>query len=76
MTMFRNTKTSKDTWVAQLVERLTLDFGSGHGSRVMGSSPESGSVLSVEPAQDSLSHPLPLSPALSVSKIKRENSNL
>ena len=26
-------------WVAQLVECLTLDFGSGHGPRVMGLSP-------------------------------------
>ena len=48
--------------MAQLVECLTLDFGSGHDPRVMGSSPTLGSVLSVEPASDSLSPPLPLSP--------------
>ena len=38
------------TWVAQSVKRLTLDFGSGRDSRVMGSSPALGSALSVEPA--------------------------
>ena len=37
-------------WVAQSVEHLTLDFGSVHDPRVMGSSPKLGSVLSVEPA--------------------------
>ena len=36
--------------MAQLVEHLTLDFVSGHDPRVVGSSPVSGSVLSVEPA--------------------------
>ena len=63
-------KTLRDTWVAQLVEPLTLDLGSGHGPRVTGSSPSSGSVLSVEPAWDtlilSLSPPRP-SPARSLS---------
>ena len=48
---------------AQSVERLTLDFSSGRDPRVVGSSPTSGSALSVEPAWDSLSLPLPLSPA-------------
>ena len=41
-------------WVAQLAEHPTLDFASGHDPRVVGSSPVSGSVLSVEPAWDSL----------------------
>ena len=36
--------------MAQLVKHLTLDLGSGHDPRVMGSSPASRSVLSVEPA--------------------------
>ena len=39
------------TWgtrVAQLVERPTLSFGSGHDLRVMGSSPVTGSALRVE----------------------------
>ena len=40
----------RGTWVAQWVERLTLDFGSGHDPRVIGSSPTLGSVLSMEPA--------------------------
>ena len=35
---------------AQSVELLTLDFRSGRDPRVVGSSPMSGSVLSVEPA--------------------------
>ena len=34
----------------QSVEHPTLDFGSGHDSRVVGLSPISGSALSVEPA--------------------------
>jgi len=37
-------------WVAQLVKRLTLDFGSGHDLKIMRSSPVSGSMLRVEPA--------------------------
>ena len=35
------------TWVAQLVKRLTLDFGSGHDLTIMRSSPTLGSVLTV-----------------------------
>ena len=38
------------TWVAQSVKRLTLDFNSGHDSRVVGSSSTLGSMLSMEPA--------------------------
>ena len=38
------------TWVAQSVERLALDFGSGHDSGVTGLSPVSSSALCVEPA--------------------------
>ena len=45
-------------WMVQLVEGLTLSFGSGHDPRVMGSSPKLDSMLSV----DSLS----LSPNLSL----------
>ena len=41
---------SGGTWVAESVERPTLDFGSGHDPRVVGSGPSSGSVMSVEPA--------------------------
>ena len=51
---------SRGTWVAQLAGRPTLDFGSGFGFHldfgsdldltVLGSSPTSDSVLSVEPA--------------------------
>ena len=37
-------------WVAQSVEHLTLDFGSGHDPEVVGSSPASGPSLSMEPA--------------------------
>ena len=39
--------------MAQLVERLTLDFGSGQDLRVVRSSPMSGSALSGESAWDS-----------------------
>lgn len=46
MTLFiKNTK-EWGTWVAQLVKHLTLDFGSGHDLRVVGSRPVSGSLLS------------------------------
>ena len=51
-------------WVAQLVEQLTLDFGSGHDPRVMGSSPMLDSALSMEPARDILSLSLSLSLSL------------
>ena len=49
--------------MAQLVEHLALDFGSGQGPRVVGLSPMSGSVLSAELAWDSLS-PSPSAPPL------------
>ena len=39
--------------MSQLDERLTLDFGSGHDLRVMGSSTEWGSALCRESAADS-----------------------
>ena len=39
----------RGTWVPQLAECPTLEFGSGHDPRVMGLSPASGSVLSLEP---------------------------
>ena len=47
--------------MAQSVKHSTLDLGSGHDLRVVGSSPMSGSVLSVESAWDSLS-PSPSAP--------------
>lgn len=50
------------TWVAQSVNCQTLDFGAGHGLRVMRSSPTLGSVQSVEMAYDSLS-PSPACPS-------------
>ena len=46
---------SWDAWLVQSVKHLTLDFSSGHDPRVLGSSSMSGSVLSIEPAWDSLS---------------------
>ena len=58
--------------VARLAKRLTFDSGSGHDPRVVGSSPELGSVLSEEPAWDSLSLPLlPLSPKIKKPKKHR-----
>ena len=57
-------KKSTGYLVIQSVECPTLDFGSGHDPRVVGLSLELGSMLSVEPASDSvsisLSAPLPL----------------
>ena len=58
-------------WVAQLVKRLTLDFGSGHDLVVC--EPQSHVGLradSAEPAWDSLSLSLCPSPALSLSLSK------
>ena len=46
----RQKKQRRGAWVAQVVEHLTLDFGSSHDPRVMGSSSASGFTLSVEPA--------------------------
>ena len=43
----------RGTWVAQWVGASA--FGSGHGIRVLGSSPTSGSLLRGEPASSSLS---------------------
>ena len=43
-------ETEGGAWVAQLVERPNLHFGSGHDLRVMGSSPVSSSMLSMETA--------------------------
>ena len=68
------------TWVVQLVEHPTLDSGSGHDPRVMGSSPMLGSTLSVQPAWDSLPLSLCLFPlsllslslSLSLSLIKKK----
>jgi len=45
--------------VAQSVECPTLNFSSGRNLRVVGSSPKSGSVLSMESAADSLSPSTP-----------------
>ena len=54
--------------MAQPVEHLTLGVSSGPDLRVTGSSPVSGSMLSVESASDSLS----LSPSsLSLSQINK-----
>ena len=49
-----------DAWVAQSVKCPTLDFGSGHGLRVLGSSPTSGSTHWVWNLLKILSLPLPL----------------
>ena len=45
----------RGAWLAQSVKRPTLDFGPGCDLMVVGSSPTSGSGLSVKPAWDSLS---------------------
>ena len=60
----------QDAWVARSGKHLTLDFGSGHDLRVLGSDPESSSVLSRESAWDSFSlSPSPCSCSLTLSKI-------
>ena len=46
--------------VAQSVEWATLDFGSGHDLRVLGSSPTLGSMLSGEDSLSLSLCPLPL----------------
>ena len=51
--------------MAQSVEHPPLDVGSGHDPRAEGSSPTSGSMLSVDSL---LSLALPLSPALTLSQ--------
>ena len=56
--------------MAQSVECPSLDVGSGHDPRVVGSSPMSGSALSTEPARDSLSAPPLLMLSLSLSQNK------
>ena len=78
-----NTLKSKlsGAWVAQSVKHPTLDFGSCHDPRIVGSNPASGSTLTAWKLLGilslSLSLPLPLSPAraLSLSKIKKKNLN-
>jgi len=52
--------------VAQLGKRQTLDFGSGHDLRVLGSRPGSGSVLSGD--SQILSLPLSLLPSPKINK--------
>ena len=50
----------RGVWVAQLVDSLTLDSGSGHDLTVCGIEPHVGLYAdSMEPASDSLSLPLP-----------------
>ena len=58
---------NKGAWVAQSVGHLALGFGSGHDLLVVGSSPASGSLYSVESASDSVSLSLSLSLILSLS---------
>ena len=54
----------RGTWVAQSVEQSTIDFGPGHNHRVVGLSPMSSSVLSMESAWDIFSLSLSLCPPL------------
>ena len=67
--MFKNLGCTKGTWVAQMVQRLTLDLGSGHDLTVMTWSSESGSTGSVSLLKI-LSLPLPCSLSLSLSLSK------
>ena len=51
-------QTCGGAWVAQSVERLTLDFSSGHDLRVVGSSPALGSARTARSLPGILSLPL------------------
>ena len=67
--------------MAQLVKHPTLDFSSGHDILVVRSSPTPGSMLSVEPAWDSLSASLTVSGSQSLSlslslKIKNKHKKM
>lgn len=48
ITQQKDIKSIQGIWVAQLVKGPTLCFGSGHDLTAMGSSPTSGSTLSME----------------------------
>ena len=66
-------KLPQDTWVAQSVKHKTLDIGSSHDLTVAGSSPASGSTLTVLSLLGILSlslslYPLPCSFSLKISK--------
>ena len=50
----------REAWVTQSVKHLTLDFSSGHDLRFVGSSPASGSVLTVQSLLRILCLPLSL----------------
>lgn len=55
-------KLGGDTWVAQSVRHLTVDFGSGHDSQGLGIEPTSGSRLSEKSAGDPLTISSPSAP--------------
>ena len=57
---YKNKNNLRSTWVAQSVKQWIVNFGSGHGLRVVRLSPAPGSPLSGESASDSLLLPLPL----------------
>ena len=63
----------KGTWVVQLVECLTLDFGSGHDLTVRGFEPCVSSALTSRSLLGSLS--LPLSALLPCSLPLSQNKN-
>ena len=61
--------------VAKLVQPPILDFCSGHDPRIMGLSPTSGSLLSMEPPWDVLSLSIcPSSPTCLLCLSKKEES--
>ena len=76
---FRIEKHIKGTWVAQSVEYLTPDFGSGHDLMVCEFKPHIRlSAVSTEPAVDPLSSSLSLSlhPSLLLSKTSKHLKNI
>ena len=54
---------NRSAWLAQSARHLAVDFGSGHDLRIVGSSPGSNSLLSVDSGSPS---PLPSVPPYSV----------
>ena len=58
----------RGAWVAQLVKRLTCDFGSGHDLMVMRWSPAASSVLIAQSLLEILSPSLSASLSLSQNK--------
>ena len=66
---------TRGTWVAQSVEHLTLDLGSGHDLTICGIEPHVGLCAdSMEPTWDSVSPSLSAPPLLVLSLSKKKKN--